>query len=589
MSRLIRHTARSHKKILLLNSGAALLRSASEALLFAVIYQAVSLISGSPLPTMAQQFNLPRGSVYFILLLAVCASQLISSGSLALNSMLSGRFAARCQAEILPRIHHHFLSLSYGCASQFKIGDLARQASNAPHVINTEIEQVSFIVSEGLLALVYLIVLVQISPWLLLMAGALAFGTGYTQAWLRPRIGAASNEVEQHQRRISSAIIADLQVLRLIHSIAGSAEAYRSFHLQLQGLEVRVRRLINLQSLMEPIAELLPTLIAVVLALLSWQLTAGRSDLLIPGLATFVLALQRLNTRLVKIGHSANRLAVNLPKIEVLNNLLSSEGKTFRRRGGNLCQEIQKSICFEGVTLSYPGSSRRILNDVFFQLPKNGTVALVGASGAGKSAIVDLLVGLIEPSAGQILVDGKDLQSLDLDSWQGRLGVVSQEVLVVNDTIAANIAFGIGDRVSLDAIRGAAADACADGFIAALPDGYDTVIGEKGHRLSGGQRQCLSLARAMLRQPEILILDEATSALDNQSEAGVHQAINAFRSGRTVLTVAHRLSSIRDADEILVIDQGRIVERGTHDRLVTQVGTYAHLWRLSQDRTDVFK
>ena len=589
MSRLIRHTARSHKKILLLNSGAALLRSASEALLFAVIYQAVSLISGSPLPTMAQQFNLPRGSVYFILLLAVCASQLISGGSLALNSMLSGRFAARCQAEILPRIHHHFLSLSYGCASQFKIGDLARQASNAPHVINTEIEQVSFIVSEGLLALVYLIVLVQISPWLLLMAGALAFGTGYTQAWLRPRIGAASNEVEQHQRRISSAIIADLQVLRLIHSIAGSAEAYRSFHLQLQGLEVRVRRLINLQSLMEPIAELLPTLIAVVLALLSWQLTAGRSDLLIPGLATFVLALQRLNTRLVKIGHSANRLAVNLPKIEVLNNLLSSEGKTFRRRGGNLCQEIQKSICFEGVTLSYPGSSRRILNDVFFQLPKNGTVALVGASGAGKSAIVDLLVGLIEPSAGQILVDGKDLQSLDLDSWQGRLGVVSQEVLVVNDTIAANIAFGIGDRVSLDAIRGAAADACADGFIAALPDGYDTVIGEKGHRLSGGQRQCLSLARAMLRQPEILILDEATSALDNQSEAGVHQAINAFRSGRTVLTVAHRLSSIRDADEILVIDQGRIVERGTHDRLVTQVGTYAHLWRLSQDRTDVFK
>jgi ATP-binding cassette subfamily B protein/subfamily B ATP-binding cassette protein MsbA len=589
VSRLIRHTARSHKKILLLNSGAALLRSASEALLFTVIYQAVSLISGSPLPTMAQQFNLPRGSVYFILLLAVCASQLISSGSLALHSMLSGRFAARCQSEILPRIHHHFLSLSYGCASQFKIGDLARQASTAPQVINTEIQQVSFIVSEGLLALVYLIVLVQISPWLLLMAGALAFSTGYTQAWLRPRIGAASNEVELQRRKISSAIIADLQVLRLIHSIAGSAEAYRSFHLQLQGLEVRVRRLINLQSLMEPIAELLPTLIAVVLALLSWQLNAGRSDLLIPGLATFVLALQRLNTRLVKIGHSANQLAENLPMIEVLNNLLSSEGKTFRRRGGNHCQDIQKSICFEGVSLSYPGSPRRILNDVSFQLPKNGTVALVGASGAGKSAIVDLLVGLTEPSAGRIMVDGKNLQSFDLDSWQGRLGVVSQEVLVVNDTIAANIAYGIGDRVSIDSIQRAAADACADGFIAALPEGYDTVIGEKGHRLSGGQRQCLSLARAMLRQPEILILDEATSALDNQSEAGVHQAINAFRSGRTVLTVAHRLSSIRDADQILVIDQGRIVERGTHDRLVTQVGTYARLWRLSQDRPDVLK
>ena len=589
VSRLIRHTARSHKKILLFNSGAALLRSASEALLFAVLYQVVSLISGSPLPTMAQQFNLPRGSVYLILLLAVCASQLISSVSLVLHNMLSGRFAARCQAEILPRIHHHFLSLSYGCASGFKIGDLARQAANAPSVINTEIEQVSFIVSEGLLALVYLIVLVQISPWLLLMAGALAFGTGYTQAWLRPRIGAASNEVEQQERKISSAIISDLQVLRLIHSIAGSAEAYRSFRLQLQGLEVRLRRLINLQSLMEPIAELLPTLIAVVLALLSWQLTAGRSDLLIPGLATFVLALQRLNTRLVKIGQSANRLANNLPKIEVLNNLLSSEGKTFRRRGGNLCKDDLQCIRFEGVSLSYPGSQKRILTDVSFQLPQNGTVALVGASGAGKSAIVDLFVGLIEPSAGRITLDGKDLHSFDLDSWQGRLGVVSQEVLVVNDTIAANIAFGIGDKVSMDAIQRAAADACADGFIAALPEGYDTVIGEKGHRLSGGQRQRLSLARAMLRQPEILILDEATSALDNRSEARVHQAINAFRSGRTVLTVAHRLSSIRDADQILVIDQGRIVERGTHNQLIEKSSYYANLWWLSQDRADVLK
>ena len=166
---------------------------------------------------------------------------------------------------------------------------------------------------------------------------------------------------------------------------------------------------------------------------------------------------------------------------------------------------------------------------------------------------------------------------------------MSQEVLVVNDTIAANIAFGIGDRVSMDAIQRAAADACADGFIAALPEGYDTVIGEKGHRLSGGQRQRLSLARAMLRQPEILILDEATSALDNRSEAGVHQAINVFRSGRTVLTVAHRLSSIRDADQILVIDQGRIVERGTHNQLIEKRSHYANLWWLSQDRPDVLK
>jgi len=587
VARLIRHTARSQTRLLLLNGAAALLRSAAEALLFAVIFQTVRLISGSPLPAIAQQAQLSRGDTFLLLLVAVAMIQLIASGSRALNAILSGHFAARCQAEILPRIHHHILSLSYGCASGYKAGDLARQASIAPLAINTEIEQVSLLLSDGLLALVYLLVLVRISPWLLLLAGVLTIGTGFTQAWLRPRIGAASREVEQQQSRIGAAITGDLQVLRLLHSGAGTAAANRSFQRDLHGLELRLRRLSNLRSLMEPIAELLPTLIAVVLALLSWQISSGRSELLIPALATFVLALQRLNLRLMRIAQSANQLAENLPRIERLNDLLAPEGKTFRRRGGHPFPGLSQEIRFEGVSLRYPERSQPTLIDVSFQLPRNGTVALVGASGAGKSSLVDLLVGLIDPSSGRILVDGQDLQSLDLDSWQRRLGVVSQDVLVVHDTIAANIAFGLGDRVSREAIQQAAAAACADAFIAALPDGYDTVIGEQGHRLSGGQRQRLSLARAMLRQPEILILDEATSALDSQTEARVHQAIEAFRSGRTVLAVAHRLSSIRAADQILVLEAGRIVERGSHDQLLTQAGAYAGLWRRQQGRPEI--
>jgi ATP-binding cassette subfamily B protein/subfamily B ATP-binding cassette protein MsbA len=582
VARLIRHTARSQKKILLLNGAAVLLRSGSEALLFAVIYQAVRLISGSPLPALAQQANLSRGNTFLILLLAVSAIQLIASGSLAINGVLSGRFAARCQAEILPRIHNHLLNLSYGCASSYKAGDLARQASIAPLAIKTELEQISTIVSESLLTMVYLLVLVRISPWLLLLAGVLAIGTALTQAWLRPRIRSAARQVEQQQRRIGAAITADLQVLRLLHSSAGTAAANRSFQRQLQGLDLRLRRLSNLRSLMEPIAELLPTLIAVVLALFSWQLNGGRSELLIPGLATFVLALQRLNLRLVHIGQSANLLAENLPRIELLNDLLAAEDKTFRRRGGHPFPGLKHGIRFEGVSFRYPERSQAALIDVSFLLPRNGTVALVGASGAGKSTLVDLLVGLIDPCAGRITVDGQDLQSLDLDSWQRRLGVVSQDVLVVHDTIAANIAFGLGDGVSLEVIRRAAAAACADDFIEALPEGYNTVIGEQGHRLSGGQRQRLSLARAMLRQPEILILDEATSALDSHSEARVHQAIEAFRSGHTVLAVAHRLSSIRAADQILVIDGGRVMERGNHDHLLAQGGAYAALWRRQQ-------
>jgi ATP-binding cassette subfamily B protein/subfamily B ATP-binding cassette protein MsbA len=419
----------------------------------------------------------------------------------------------------------------------------------------------------------------------MLLACGLAIGMTITQSWLRPRIRAASQAVERQQRRIASAITADLQVLRLLHSSASTAEANRRFQQELQGLDMKLRRLSTLRSLLEPIAELLPMLTAVVLGLLSWQLTGGKAELLIPGLATFVLALQRLNMRLVKLSQSFNQLSENVARIEQVNDLLSSDGKTFRRRGGEPFPGLQREIRFEAVTLRHPGRSEASVSDVSFTLARNSTVALVGASGAGKSTIVDLLVGLIDPSSGRILVDGLDLCRLDLDSWQRRLGVVSQDVLVVNDTIAANIAFGMGGDVSHEAIHRAAVAACADDFISRLPDGYATVIGEQGHRLSGGQRQRLSLARAILREPEILILDEATSALDSHSEARVHQAIEAFSSGRTVLAVAHRLSSIREAQLILVIDSGRIVEQGNHDQLLAAEGHYAALWRRQQQAT----
>jgi ABC-type multidrug transport system fused ATPase/permease subunit len=206
---------------------------------------------------------------------------------------------------------------------------------------------------------------------------------------------------------------------------------------------------------------------------------------------------------------------------------------------------------------------------------------LVGSSGAGKSTITDLLIGLIYPSQGKILIDGHDLKDLDLDGWQRHLGVVSQDVLLLNDTIANNIAFGMGDVSDL-AIRQAAIKAFADDFIQHLPEGYHTIVGEQGHRLSGGQRQRLSLARAILRQPEILILDEATSALDSESEAKVQQAIESFGNNRTVLAVAHRLSSICNADQILVIGAGAVLESGTHRDLLAKGGHYAALWERQQ-------
>lgn len=579
VSRQIRQTASRHKQLLLGNLAFTLLLGASEACLFAVIYRTLRVLTGTPLP---ESLGLPRSTLFLLLLGSLLVLQTIASISRAMTGTLSGRFAARCQAEVVPQVHRFILNLSYGCASSFRIGDLAHRASLAPLAIQTEIEQASLILSDALLGTIYLVVLVLISPWMMLLATVLILGMVFTQSQLRPRIRQAAREVEQHQRQIASALTADLQVLRLLHSSAATERANGSFQRRLKGLEEKLRRLSLVRSLMEPCGELIPMLAAVCLGLLSWQLSGGRPEWLIPGLATFVLALQRLNLRFAKLGLSLNLLAENQARIELLDDLLQPEGKTFRRRGGHPFQRLQQAIRFDGVSLRYPERPKASVHDLHFTLPRGSTVALVGASGAGKSTIADLLVGLLNPTAGRILIDGVDLQHLDLNSWQGHLGVVSQEVLLLNDTIAANIAFGMDEAIPLEAIQRAAQAACADAFIRALPAGYATLIGEHGHRLSGGQRQRLSLARAILRQPEILILDEATSALDSHSEAQVHEAIQAFSSGRTVLAIAHRLSSIRDASQILVMEAGEIVERGTHESLLAAGGRYAAFWQIQQ-------
>ena len=246
--------------------------------------------------------------------------------------------------------------------------------------------------------------------------------------------------------------------------------------------------------------------------------------------------------------------------------------------------EVRGELRFEGVTFGYAGREP-LLRDFNLQVPAGSTIGIVGATGSGKSTLVKLLLRLYEVQQGRILLDGQPITELELGDLRRAIGLVSQEVFLFHGTVAENIAYG-SFHASRGAIERAAQLAEASSFIRALPQGFDTVVGERGQRLSGGQRQRIALARAILKDPPVLILDEATAAVDNETEAAIQRSLDVITAERTTLVIAHRLSTVRHADRIVVLEHGELVESGTHDELIRRGGAYANLWRVQAGLRD---
>ena len=593
MAQLIRSTARQQWRLLAVNLGSSVLEALSEGATLAVVFLAVEVLAapeGTPFnwatnpvvawfPSAASWLNaLPPSALFISLLaLAVLLQALQSLGRFA-NIVSVGYFAAECRARVTARIHSQVLRFSFPCASGYKVGDLTDYASQGPEAIRIQIEQSGQLLVLLLLSATYLAVLVGISPWLLLAVALMGGLITLLQKRLLPRIRAGSQRVAQAQVAISSRITEDFQGLRLLHTSGQLEAADQRLQARMGELRHQLRGQVRRLAMVEPFSNFLPILAIAVIAGISLLLLGGRSSGVLPSLVTFVLALQRLNTKLGFIANSTNQLANNSGRLDRLNQILTPKGKQFRLLGGMPFAGLQREIRFEAVGLRYAPDLPPALNDISFSLPKGQMVALVGPSGAGKSSIADLLCGLYAPTAGQIWIDGTPLEQLELASWQQRLGVVSQDTFLFNATIAENIAFGRPGATQTQINEACQAAQAAD-FIESLPQGYDTLVGERGYRLSGGQRQRLSLARAILRDPELLILDEATSALDSQSEQLVQQAIERFGRQHTVIVIAHRLSTIVRADEILLLDKGYVVQRGPHMRLLEEPSLYRELWR----------
>jgi ATP-binding cassette, subfamily B, bacterial MsbA len=272
-----------------------------------------------------------------------------------------------------------------------------------------------------------------------------------------------------------------------------------------------------------------------------------------------------------------------------LFEFIDTEDVVVEKLGAKALPRFSRSVQFEDVSFSYQAEgndSREILHGINLEVKRGEIVALVGSSGAGKSTLVHLLPRFFDVTGGRILVDGQDVRNVTLSSLRSQVGIVTQETVLFNDTARNNIAYG-QPHVPMKEVEAAARAALAHDFILALPSGYDTVIGERGVRLSGGERQRLAIARALLKNAPILILDEATSALDSESESLVQSALHNLMTGRTVLVIAHRLSTVRSADRIVVIENGTIAEIGAHEDLMKHFGTYRRLYELQFANADV--
>ncbi|MBQ0078157.1 MAG: ABC transporter ATP-binding protein [Bacteroidales bacterium] len=476
------------------------------------------------------------------------------------------------------KIYDKILGQPIGYFSQERKGDIiARMSGDVTEVEVSICSSIDMLLKNPILLIFYVGTLFLISWQLTLFV--LVFAP--VMLWLMSRIASKlkqrSKEAQSLWSDILSQVDETLGGLRVIKAFLADSKMADRFRKVTASYRRKLSHVARRQALAHPVSEFLgTTMIAIVMWVGGVFILGEHSVIDAPTFIFFMVMLYNIIQPIKDLSKAAYGIPKGLASMERIDKILDAPNTILEPAKPRSLDSFNSEIRFDGVGFKYTEDGRQILSDVSLSIPKGRTVAIVGASGAGKSTLVALIPRFYDVTEGSVTIDGVDVREVSSKSLRGLMGNVNQEPILFNDTIFNNIAFGVPDATMEDVVA-AAKIANAHDFIMEKENGYDEPVGDRGSRLSGGQRQRISIARAILKNPPILILDEATASLDTESERLVQEALDRLMSNRTTIAIAHRLSTIKNADEIIVMDEGRIVERGRHNELIALGGYYKKL------------
>ena len=478
---------------------------------------------------------------------------------------------------IRKRLFDQLQSLSLSYYSKSRSGDLINSITNEVNQLKQAFSVVSNLITRGSTLLAYVISMFWLS-WQLTIASVLLFTLlSVALTNIIARVREASFEVPKANGHLASVAIEFINGIRTVQVSATQVFERQRFYQATDEVISANNKVITLSALVKPLAEGVSSTILIGMVVLAFNLFILSGQLRAASLLTFMFVLFRMMPLVSQVNQARENLSRFQGSLDNIKELLRKDNKIYLPDGHSQFLQLKRSIDFVSLDFGYD-DDELVLRNITLSITKGETTALVGASGAGKTTLVDLLPRFYDPTQGRILIDGVDLRELNINSLRRRMAVVSQDTFVFNNTVRYNIAYGL-EGLDDEAIWEVARLANAAEFIRELPDQLDTILGDRGVRLSGGQRQRIAIARALLRDPEILILDEATSALDSVTERLIQESLEKLSQGRTVIAIAHRLSTIVRADKVVVLEQGRIVEQGTYQELLKRRGK---LWKYHQ-------